>query len=120
MRTKLYKICLYLKHLTTQLKQITDLRNKRKTALSQINHLLSWPYKPQGNLSSSICCSNNISCPACHRPILEDMSMCNYSNKPIYVTSQITASIKNPQLILPLDTNLSHCLNNARATQEHK
>lgn len=60
-----------------------------------MNYLPSRPQKSQCNFSSSVCCCNNISCSTCHWPILENMSMGYYCNKPIYVTSHIAAT--NPK-----------------------
>ncbi|WVZ07676.1 hypothetical protein V8G54_021022 [Vigna mungo] len=66
-----------------------------------IDHLLSWPDKPQGHLCSSICSSNDICCPSCDRTFLKYMGVSHSSNETIYMTSHI-----NFQYI----TFFQHCL----------
>lgn len=64
-----------------------------------INYLLSRPNKPYGHLSSSVCSSNDISCPPSNWTFLKNMSVSHRSNEPIYMTSQITATIEKKYII---------------------
>lgn len=63
---------------------------KKENTGDETKYLFPGPHKPQSNLGSRICSSNNISCSPSDRPLLKNMGVGNYSNKAIDVTPHIT------------------------------
>lgn len=66
---------------------------------SLTGYLFSRPHKPQGNFGCSVCSCNYISSSSCNGTFLQHMSMSNYSNKAVNMTTQITALTQNSNMV---------------------